>query len=75
MKDVQYWVFNEAQLDTALRKWTQDPRHNDISEEAIKARFEAVSSFLYSDIAGDEGLHRGFDVKPQAQTEEGSNDR
>ncbi|MCU7886719.1 MAG: hypothetical protein KZQ82_21230 [Candidatus Thiodiazotropha sp. (ex Lucinoma annulata)] len=75
MKDVQYWVFNEAQLSVALRKWTQDPRHNDISEEAVKTRFEAVSSFLYSDIARDDGLHCGFDIKPLPQIEESSNDR
>ncbi|MCU7842094.1 MAG: hypothetical protein KZQ94_22325 [Candidatus Thiodiazotropha sp. (ex Troendleina suluensis)] len=75
MKDVQYWVFNEAQLDTALRKWTQDPRHSDISDEAVKARFEAVSGFLYSDIASDDGLRCGFDLKHQTSTEEVSSDR
>ncbi|MCU7934154.1 MAG: hypothetical protein KZQ99_04645 [Candidatus Thiodiazotropha sp. (ex Dulcina madagascariensis)] len=63
MNDVHYWVFHEAQLDTALRKWANDPRHADITDDACKARFELVSSFLYSEILADAGMHKGFELQ------------
>ncbi|MEW8049272.1 MAG: hypothetical protein AB2792_01785 [Candidatus Thiodiazotropha sp.] len=59
MRAVEYWVFNESQLDEALRKWCSDSRHTDTSDEAVKARFESVSGFLYSDIAERKGLYIG----------------
>jgi hypothetical protein len=57
--NVHYWVFCEAQLDKAIREWANAPTHADISEEACKARFQTVSSFLYSEQATQHGLHKG----------------
>ncbi|MES9925957.1 MAG: hypothetical protein ABW152_17900 [Candidatus Thiodiazotropha endolucinida] len=76
MRAVEYWVFNETQLDEALRQWCSDSRHTDTSDEAVKARFETVSGFLYSDIADTKGLYIG--AKKQAafrDAEEASDDQ
>lgn len=67
MQDIQYWCFNEPQLDQQLRDWATDPRHLDESQDAAKQRFETVSGFLYSRQARDNGLLKGFDLtKPES---------
>jgi hypothetical protein len=53
-----YWVFSEAQIDTPLRAWANDPRHDDVTEPAARARFEAVADFLYSRQARAAGLYK-----------------
>lgn len=70
MRAVEYWVFNESQLDEALRKWCSDSRHADTSDEAVKARFESVSGFLYSDIAEKKGLYIGSDKQAASRPAE-----
>ncbi|MEW8522517.1 MAG: hypothetical protein AB2552_05640 [Candidatus Thiodiazotropha endolucinida] len=76
MRAVEYWVFNESQLDQALRHWCSDSRHTDTSDEAVKARFETVSGFLYSDIAERKGLYIGSDKHATSRpAEEASDDQ
>ena len=66
--NIHYWVFCESQLEPPLRAWANDSRHADISDAACKARFEAVSGFLYSNYAEEAGLHRGPGLEPTTGT-------
>ena len=60
--DVNYWCFNEVMLDSALRDWAGDMRHEDVSESACKDRFDLVQGFLYSKQSRAGKLFQGFEI-------------